>query len=160
MPRNNKFKINDIHIREPGMTVKSETVTVDLDPDKLGAPVAEAIALAIQRGIKGIREVASAATLARSKRRQSGRQSPRKTPYKFNDTGRLADDLGLRRDSEGNWSIGAPRDRLVGKTANLLERLVELVPVLENPAKLFRDPSVRKAQEEAARGMFSKARLR
>lgn len=157
-----KFKINDIHIRargKSGMSVKSETITVTLDEDKLGQPIAEALAKAIQSGIRSISDIASPSTLARSTRRtKEGRT--RRTPRLFNATGKLVDELGLRRDSEGRWSIGAPRDRLEGKTNQLLDRLVELVPVLKRPRELLRDPGVQVATRKSADSMFKKARLR
>lgn len=157
-----KFKINDIHIRSKGgtgMSVRSETITVTIDPDELGDPVAKAIRVVIRDAIKAIQETAQPSTLARSARStKDGRQ--RRTPRLFNATGKLVDELGLRRDSEGKWSIGAPRERLEGHTDRLLERLVDLVPVLKRPLMIFRDPRVRAAQVKSAGSMFKKARLR
>lgn len=157
-----KFKINDIHIRrkgKSGMSVKSETITMDMDPDKLGQPVVEAIAKVIQDQIRRISVSASPSTLARSLR--GGRQNlTRRSDKLFNATGRLVERLGLKRTSEGEWDIGAPPGRLEGEQASLIDRLVELVPVLESPAKLFQDRRVRAAQEKSLADSMKKARLK
>ena len=122
------------------ISVKSEALTVDLDPAKLAAPVAEAIKEEIAAGIRGI-----------SEKGRSGRRL-------FNNTGHLASDLSIS-SAGAELHIAAPPDRLQAAGV-LFSRLVELVPVLSDPRKLISATRVQKAQRQVLEKMHKKRRLR
>jgi len=135
--------------------VKAETVTVDLDERALGAEPARALKDAIARGIRGITELATRATL----RRRKAEHPPSSGTRLFNDTGRLASGLTVDVASDGTWNIAAPPDRLdpskfrdLGAFERMRQRLFELVPALRDPGLV---PQVRTSIEKSLRKAFT-----
>lgn len=131
--------------------VKAETITVELDARQIGDGPAHTIRDAIARGIRGITELASAATL----RRRKAEHPPSSRTALFNDSGRLASGLGVNAAPDGSWNVTAPPDRLdpskfrdLGAFERMMLRMRELVPALRDPTLL---PEVRRAIEESLR---------
>jgi hypothetical protein len=99
-------------------TVRTETLTYELDEAKLAAPVAAAIRDAVADGIRGITEMS-----------HDGKHRL------FNRTGALVAGLTVVQ-SGGAFCIVPPSDHFQEPTGPaLLERLVELVPVIQDPTK-------------------------
>lgn len=119
--------------------IKSEPVSVNLDPRQLGAPVAEAIRDALRAQIEAIEAPASISTLQRrvyaeaavqrgarwAKRRYSGGRTGASKPNSagtqgrlFNDSGRFARGLFVRATRDGgaggtaSWTVNVPANRL------------------------------------------------
>jgi hypothetical protein len=147
-----KVKLNDYGRRRRlggkhfGASISATPMTVDFDEQRLAAEVAPSLRDEIEAGIRGITKKAKPSTLKRSKARRS--------PTLFNATGHLASSLGLAQDGDA-VAITAPGDRLQDEKAVLLERLRELVPVLDDGQKLLKAKRVREAQIKAAKGMHS-----
>jgi hypothetical protein len=149
-------KLNDVSQRRGkrgaySVRVKAETITVDLNPNKVGEPVAEAIGEVIQEAIRNISERAKPSTIKRT---------PGHTGRLFNVTGRLADNLGLHRNAEGEWEIGAPPGRLEGRTLSLLERLREVVPEISDMNRLLGSRKVKEALEKSVQETHRVGRLK
>ena len=113
------------------VTTKSEGLTFDLNPERIGSPIAAAIAEAIRESIASL---------------------PGKL---FNRTGRLIDGIAARLADDSTWTIAAPADRLQ-RDPKLLERLVDAVPMLKNPAALLDHPKVKAAREIVAATLVTK----
>ena len=152
------------------LTVTAEPIIHDFSEEKLGQGPAEAIRDAIIKQIKAIGEVANLATIKRRKqatdalargvssavKRYSGGRTGTKAPSGsvrlFNDSGRLADGIFVRQNTEEkNWTINVPANRLdpstfknQGDFVSMVNRLRSYVPVLANP---FSDRDVAKAIE-------------
>ena len=141
--------------------IDSEPIIINNDPKSLGKPVAEAIAHHFRERIRGITEIASAATLkARTvaakayaegkqwaiKRYSGGRigaLAPNQSDRAFNDSGRFANSIVANASSDGAWRINVAASRLNPETAGsggvqrIWNRLVELVPEFGDPALLL-----------------------
>ncbi len=146
-------------------TIVSEPIFMNFDDIALGAGPAAAIRDLISAGIKGISQVASAATILRRKyaaaafargqpgtvRRYSGGRTgatpPGESDRLYNDSGRLANGVFVRQNpSEGSWTVNVPANRLDPSTfktqglfVSMVDRLRDLVPAIRNPME---DPKV------------------
>ena len=155
--------------------IKSEPILHDLNERRLGQPVADALRETISKQIKGIGENARAATTTfRAKaerslaagarwaqRRYSGGRTGTTAPDSgqrtlFNDSGRFANGLFTRLNSDDSFTTNVPANRLDPTTFRgtqfdeMLVKLRRLVPVLD-PKRAGREPAIRKAVEEQAR---------
>ncbi len=139
----NNYKQKRIEGAGRTVTIKSRPIEVDLDPDKLAEPVAEAMRDEIQGGIEGITERAK-------------RQKGRRRPNLFYNTGKLVNGLKVERRDDGEYAIVAPPDRL--QNADTLKRLRELVKVLRHPRELLKKRAVVKAHAKAAERMHKLGR--
>lgn len=163
------------------MTVKSEVVVVNCDPDAIGKPVAEAIAKAIADGIRAISEVAKEGTLAARKAAaaalargeawavkkysggRTGTTPPNQSDRAYNDSGRLANGITANASTKnGTFTINAPANRLDPATftgdgfQRMVDRLVELVPALRNP---FSDIGVQRTLRAVEGARHQKLRM-
>jgi hypothetical protein len=160
--------------------VSSEPVIFDLDPKRLGAPVAQAIAHHFRERIKGIaaraapatikaREVAAKAFAAGKpwamKRYAGGRTgatAPNQSDRMFNDSGRMEKTITANASSNGAWRVNVAANRLSGDPASVAKiyaKLVELVPEFGNPALLMQNDLLKRTLEKATQGMITKARM-
>lgn len=141
------------------ISFSSTPILVHHDPLSLGKPVADAIAEAIRSGIRAISEVASKGTLAKRETAarayargeawarkaysggRMGAMPPNQSSMAFNDSGRLAAGVTVNANKkEGGWTVNAAANRLLPSAfkdlatfQRMMQRLVELVPALENP---------------------------
>lgn len=160
-------------LRTRGMVsveVRSQPVTVTVDPVKLGAPVATSIAEALRDAIRGITTPASAATLARRRsaaaaldrgeawavdRYNVARPGTRAGGYLLNDSGTLAE-VTVRPDGDG-FAINVPGNRLSTRTldadgmARITAKLLELVPMLRDLRRIGEVSKVRGVVEATTR---------
>lgn len=162
------------------INVQAEPIVHDLDPERLGKGVAEAIAAALRRKVEGIAELAPESTQkareagARAfaegkrwalKRYAGGRigpMQPNQSKRAFNDSGRFARSIFARfNKSEGAYTINVAANRLddatSGGAVRIWRRLVTLVPEFGNAALLLADQGVRDALEQAKDDMLRKA---
>ena len=163
--------------------VKSEPLIHSFDPKTMGGVVAVAIADELRRQVKGISQVASAATLRARKvaakafsegkswatRAYSGGKigamPPNQSDRSWNDSGRFAAGI-VAQAKDDEWKINIPGNRLdptqlKGGDAGVQRvwrQLVELVPAFANTALLFQTEGVRKAVDQSLEGMIVKAR--
>jgi hypothetical protein len=130
-----KFTINESWSSPPGkrfsVEVRAQPLTFDLDPAKLGAGPAAAIAQVIRESIEALPD------------------------RLFNRTGKLIAGITARLTGDATYAVKAPPDRLERDPA-LLTRLRELVPVLRDPRQLLEHPTVKKAIEAARDAMITK----
>jgi hypothetical protein len=79
----------------------------------------------------------------------------------FNDSGRFAKSIFARAGKTGEFVISWAANRFSGHVADQvpgwLIRLRQLVPVLQSPAELGKDPAVRAAVQKAMAGAIGKA---
>jgi hypothetical protein len=158
--------------------VTSEPLAFDLDERKLAAPVAAAIAHHLREKIKGITAQASPATIkarevaARAfaqgkswalKRYAGGRtgpMAPNQSSALFNDSGRFAETIVAGATKDGSYRINVAANRLSGPDAGrIFERLKQLVPEFAQPSLLLANDFVRRALNEATKGMVTKGRM-
>lgn len=159
------------HVRY-SINVTSEAIVHDFGELRKAAATAQAILGVLQRGIKAITVPASPATLAkralaaaglargdpsyvaRYTGGRTGASTPNQSDRLFNDSGRLADGLFVRRNAEEEgFTINVPANRLDPRTFGggeaaiiaMWQRLVELVPAFKGGPVLFNDPDVRRA---------------
>lgn len=98
-------------------TITTETFTFELDDAALAAPVADAIAADVAAGIAAITE-----------RSRDGKHRL------FNRTGALVAGIRAVQSGPAEYSIVPPADHFQGSNADeLLEKLVSLVPALQDP---------------------------
>lgn len=144
--------------------VEAETTKLDLTPPTLVVPVALAIAEVVREGIRGIGAQASAATkryraeaakafdrgATWARARYDGRR-PNTSDRAFNDSGELAAGItAVAGEDRSTWNIDAPANRFARDEVGarrMLQRLLELVPALRDPASREK---VRTAMERAA----------
>lgn len=162
--------------------VSSEPLVHDLDPRRLGAPVATSIADHLRQRIMGIGARASEATIARrqraareaaegqptASRRYSGGRTgatpPAQSDRLFNDSGRLAKSIVARANGEA-FVVNVAANRLDESTfgrgfAAMLQRLAQYVPEIANPRQLMDSIPVRKAITEGKAAMIQKLEAR
>lgn len=154
--------------------IKAEPIVHVFDDTALGAEPAEAIREVIEKAVKDIGEFASGATQEFRRRAELAFQSgapwaqkryaggrigakpPNQTKRLFNDSNRLSEGLFVRQNpAERSFAINAPANRL--KEPQLIERLLDLVPILKQPARIAADENVRRAVLEAKRDMIQRA---
>jgi hypothetical protein len=166
------------------LDIKATAIHVITDPMKLGKPPADAIAKAVTKGIQEIGNNASLATQAARRaaqnafnrgeawamERYAGGRTGAMPPGRismtrlFNDSGRLAESVAARPNSqEGGYSINVAANRLNPETfksgfVTMIQRLRDLVPVLQDPDRLFDDPGVVAAIKEVTAGMTRRQR--
>lgn len=114
---------------------RADTVEHETDPVKLGRPVAEEIAAAIERGIAN-----NPARTRDGKRRL------------FVRTGNLSRSITIEQRGRG-FEVLAPDGYLQDDA--MIDRLLEVVPVIEDP---FLDPQVDKAIEETGQPVVKRRR--
>ncbi len=166
------------------ITVQSEPLIHDLDPRKLGAPVAVAIAEHIRQRILGITAVASAATLARRKRAaveaaegqptaaarygggRIGSTPPAQSDRLFNDSGRLAKGIVARANGEA-FVVNVAANRLdsttftkAGAFERMLSLLAQYVPEIRDPKRLMDAIPIRRAVKDGMAAMIQKQTAR
>lgn len=163
------------------LEVRADPITIDLDPVRLGQPVADAIADAFREGVEAIEAPAAKVTIEKreqaakayaagarwaTQRYSGGRigPTPPKNPVStrlFNDSGRFAKSLFARGGKTGEWVISWAANRFSGHAADQvpgwIHRLRSLVPILGDMAELGRHPKVLAAVKEAVAGIVSKA---
>lgn len=162
--------------------IRAEVLLHDFSYENLGAGPAQAIQDAIKRGIAGITELASPATLRRRqvarrafdrgeswamKRYSGGRTgplAPAQSVRLFSDSGRLREGIFVRHNvQDQSFSINCTANRLDpsefsgGTFDAMLNRLRSLVPVLGDSRSLLADDTVRAAINESVRGLITKA---
>lgn len=133
------------------LEVKSDLTIAAIDPVRLGAPVAEALAEAVRQGIKSFAGSVSERTEdfrksalssfnagARwARKRYAGGKIGAMTPWSgsqmLNDSGRLAKGIVARlarggpKDDEGKWTINVPANRLTQDQPGLRARMLDLL---------------------------------
>lgn len=138
--------------RRHTIRIEAAPVAIDVDPKRLGKPVADGIANHLREAVKNISEVAAPATLATRKREEKafnegkpwatrrfsggriGATAPNQTDRKFNNSGRFAQSIVANGSSDGAWRVNVAANRLDSTTAGAagLERiwaeLIRLVP--------------------------------
>lgn len=162
--------------------VTAEPLVHDLDPRKLGAPVAASIADHIRQRIMGISARASDATIARRQRAtreaaegqptaarrysggRTGATPPAQSDRLFNDSGRLAKSIVARANGEA-FVVNVAANRLDESTfgrgfAAMLQRLAQYVPEIASPRLLMDSIPVRKAITEGKAAMIQKLEAR
>jgi len=166
--------------------LKSDPITINLDPKTLGKPVAEAIAHHLRERVRGISERASPATLrARAvaakafaageawalKRYAGGKmggRAPNQSDRSFNDSGRFAESIAVGASKDDSWRINVAANRLSSATATggaagvqrIWEKLVSLVPEFADMGKLMAASDVVRARVKAQERMFRKGTLK
>jgi hypothetical protein len=163
------------------IAVKSEPVIVNLDPKKLGQPIAQAIAHHFREKVAGIAVQAAANTIRARKtaakayaegkawalKRYSGGRTgpmaPNQSDRAFNDSTRFEKTIVATAGNDGRWRVNVAANRLADATSGGAERvwarLVQLVPEFGNPALLLEDDIIRKSIEKATKGMLTKAQM-
>lgn len=162
--------------------VESETLAFDLDTRKLAKPIADAIAHHIREKIRTISATASPATQAARKvaakafaegkqwamkRYSGGRMGPRapnQSDRMFNDSGRFIESIIAQPASDGTFRINVAGNRLDPNTASggaaavgrIWARLVQLVPEIQDVARIMASDDVLRAQTRAVQGMIVK----
>lgn len=134
------------------LEVKSDLTIAAIDPVRLGAPVAEALAEAVRQGIKSFAGSVSERTEdfrksalssfnagARwARKRYAGGKIGAMIPWQsgsqmLNDSGRLAKGIVARlarggpKDDEGKWTINVPANRLTQDQPGLRARMLDLL---------------------------------
>lgn len=161
------------------VAIKATPVVHDFNESRLGAGVAEAIRDVMMKEIRAITATVSASTLARRlaakralssgtatpairKRYSGGRMgamNPTGGDKMFNDSDRLGDGLHVRHSARtAEFTTNVPANRFTGDTAPLIDKLVQLIPSLKNPALLLRDQKVSDAVEKSVTGMITVAK--
>jgi hypothetical protein len=163
------------------VSITAEPLVHHFDTRRLGQPVADAMALVIRDGIRGIKEQAAPSTIARRAkariawaagvpwaRAQYRDRMPGRTTKLFNDSRTLADGIAVKpnRGKDGGWLIvfppnrfdplspGSPPEHVLRRQ---LDRLVRVVPEFD-PAKLVKATRVRKALEESVTLLIERAK--
>jgi hypothetical protein len=166
------------------VNVKSEPLIHNLDAHDLGKGPAEAIAATLRKKVRGITQVASAATLrARAtalaaftrgeawalKKYGGGRMgsmAPFRTERSFNDSGRFAEGIVAQANKkEHAWTVNVPANRLDETTARggaagvmrIWQQLVTLVPEFGDARRLLDDADVFKSLELSVGQLIVKA---
>lgn len=166
--------------------IKTDPITINLDPKTLGKPVADAIAHHLRESVKSIPFAAKLPTLrareiARKafdkgeawamKRYAGGRMgpmAPNQTTREFNDSGRFAASIAVGPGKDDSWRVNVAGNRLNAATASggaagvqrIWKRLVELVPEFADMAKLMAASDVVRARVKAQDRMFAKGAIR
>ena len=160
--------------------IKSEPIVHTFDDEALGMGPAVALKEILSEQIKGIMQVASRETLRRrksaklnfghpsksdKKRYTGGRigaKKPDQTVRLFNDSGRLADGLSVRKNrqaaGERDWVVNVPINRFTDDTADLAKQLASLVPAIGQPQTLRGNPKLAAAVNESIGLLIAKAK--
>ncbi len=158
------------------LEVKSDLTIADLDPKRLGAAVAVALAKAVADGIRAYagtvtdrtedarRSAEASYKKGRSwaKKRYAGGRIGAMKPFKFgrqmlNDSGRLAKGIVARLvrggefDTEGKWTINVAANRLTQDQPGLRARMLELLAPIIKAATTSQ--TVQKAIVEAGKNV-------
>lgn len=163
------------------VVVKSEPVILNVDPKKLGQPIAMAIAHHLREKVKGITATAAVNTLrARAseakayaagkpwavKRFNGGRTGatpPKDSTTALNHSGRFADSITATASNDGAWRVNVAANRMSPATSNIqrvIQRVSELVPEIANPALLLQNNVLKKAIEKSMDEAIKKASAR
>ena len=166
--------------------LKTDPITINLDPKTLGKPVADAIAHHLRERVKGITETASPATLRARKAAEMaiqagrawavkrygggrmGNMAPNQSDKSFNDSGRFAESISVGASKDDSWRINVAANRLDSKTATggaagvlrIWQKLVSLVPEFADMGLLMQASDVVRARVKAQERMFSKGTLK
>lgn len=156
--------------------VRSEALVHDLDPRKLGAPVAVAIADHLRNRIFGIVARAAQSTLDRRARAakepndpsnaerysggRTGATPPNQSDRLFNDSGRLAKSIAARAAGD-SFVVNVAANRLDRSTFGkgfdaMLQKLAQYVPEIANPKLLMDSIPIRKALKDAQASIVKK----
>ncbi len=133
------------------LKIKTQPLVHTFDDSKSEKGPAKAIRDLVEREIRKITQDASKNTL--SKRKRLGIAGTKL----FNATGRLASALFVAEGRNGHETRVSP-DRLTGRTAELLPRLLELIKIA--PRELLADKKVKAAIQAASRAIIEKGRLK
>lgn len=141
--------------------IDAEAMALDMDPKRLGRPVARGIADHLRQAVRNIQSTASPATLLSRKRAAEafaagkswamkryaggriGAMAPNQSDRLFNDSGRFAQGITANASSDGAWRVNVAANRLDDRTAGsggaqrIFERLVALVPEFQNIGLMF-----------------------
>lgn len=165
--------------------VTSSPVIFNLDQKSIGRAVAAAMATTLQAKLRSIAATASANTIraretaarafargeAWARKRYAGGRigatPPNASDRAFNDSGRMANGIAVGATSDGSFRINVPANRLDESTTSgelgvrrIWNRLVQLVPEIKDPVKLFTDPGVQKALRDGLAGAIVVAEQR
>jgi len=155
------------------ITWDAKAVKVGFDSAEIGKETAEAIALFMMQKIQEYPAPTSPSTFRRrlsstadgtprDKKRYSGGKIGAKEPAqkatKWNDSGRLAAGIRVRKVKDGSWVLNVPANRLSPQlgTAHLLKELMSDIPSMTNLSAMRNHLPIRAAMKREIDANFKK----